>query len=272
MPEAPASGVGHGAGGFLPSMRQILCDPNIRRVLMFGLVIGIGTLWMSSFQVFIYDDFMKFSAHEKTLAHSSTMVGWALGAFFSVRLAKRLDKKGTVLLGGLISSGANVVLALLFLTGLVLPGTVLKAGGMAFPVALCSFIAFHASYWLGIGIMMPIATAMIADLSEIQRLQTGCEKEGSYASVFSVANRLACSLGMITSGFGLHLVGYRSAHGVPATNQSPEALRGLGFIAFVVGAGMCLAALLPILNYPITRRRLEDMREPERLLVPNSIQ
>lgn len=245
---------------FLLNMKHVLLDPNIRWVFVFVLLIGVGTLWMSSLQVFVYDDFMKFSPNEKTLAHSSTMVGWALGSFISVMLARRFDKKGAVVAGGLISFGANIILALVFLTGILPPRAVLNAGGIAFPLGLWSFIAFHASYWLGIGIMMPIATAMIADLSEIHRLQTGREKDGSYASVFSLANRLACSIGMITSGMGLHLIGYRAAPGVEATSQSPEAIWRLGFVSFVVGAFMCLVALLPILKYPITRCRLEAMR------------
>jgi len=250
---------------FMFNMKQILFDPNIRRVFTFVLVIGIGSMWVSALQVFIYDDFMKFSANEKTLAHTTTMVGWAVGAFFSVRLTRRFDKKGTVLVGGLIGSGANIALALIFLTGLVPPGTILHMGGTSFPLALWTFVVFHASYWLGVGIMIPIATAMIADLSEIYRLQTGLEKEGTYASVFSLANRLACSIGMLTSGFGLHLIGYRVAEDVEAMNQSPQAIWRLGFVTFVVGGFMCLGSLMPLLKYPITRRRLEEMRAAQPL-------
>jgi Na+/melibiose symporter-like transporter len=119
--------------------------------------------------------------------------------------------------------------------------------------------------------MMPIATAMIADLSEVHRLQTGCEKDGSYASVFSLANRLACSIGMVTSGFGLKLIGYGAAPGAGATSQSPDTIWRLGFVSFVVGAGMCLVALLPILKYSVTRNRLETMRSV-RPLVPTLVQ
>jgi glycoside/pentoside/hexuronide:cation symporter, GPH family len=245
---------------FMLNMKQILGDSNLRWVFIFMLLIGTGSLWMSSLQVFVYDDFMKFSANEKTLAHSSTMVGWAMGAFISVRLTKHFDKKGTVMVGGLISCGASVLLALLFLTGIVPLGEVMSAGGVNFPLALWSFVALHASYWLGIGVMTTIATAMIADLSEIHRLQTGLEKDGSYAAVFSLANRLACSIGMITSGFGLHLIGYQVTPGVEVTHQSPQAIWRLGLVTFGLGAFMCLVPLVPMLKYPVTRRRLEEMR------------
>jgi Na+/melibiose symporter-like transporter len=58
---------------------------------------------VSSLQIFVYDDYMKFSAFEKSIAHGSTMVGMALGAFISVGLAKKFDKRNTVLIGGLIN-------------------------------------------------------------------------------------------------------------------------------------------------------------------------
>jgi Na+/melibiose symporter-like transporter len=46
--------------------------------------------------VFVYDDFMRFSAWRKSIAHGSTMVGMALGALVSMGLAKRFDKRGAV--------------------------------------------------------------------------------------------------------------------------------------------------------------------------------
>jgi Na+/melibiose symporter-like transporter len=148
----------------------------------------------------------------------------------------------------------------LFLTGIVPPGKIISVGESSFPLALWSFVALHASYWLGTGIMMTVATAMIADLSEIHRLQTGFGKDGSYAAVFSLVNRLACSIGMITSGCGLHLIGYKATRTVEAAGQSSQSIWWLGFVTFGLGGFMCLASLLCILRYPVTSRRLEEMR------------
>ncbi|MCX6972433.1 MAG: MFS transporter [Verrucomicrobia bacterium] len=75
------------------------------------------------------------------------------------------------------------------------------AGGFAVPVSLISFVIFHAGYWLGSGIMLPISTAMMADISEIHLLQTGENKDGEYSSVFSLAMRLAISFSLIVSGY-----------------------------------------------------------------------
>ncbi len=245
---------------FALNMKQLLLDPNLRWVIVFTLVTGIDTLWVSSLQVFVYDDFMKFSADQKTIAHGSTMVGWAVGAFFSAGLAKRFDKRATVVLGGLVSLVGNGMLALLFLTGLVSPGTVLVAGGISIPLASWLFVAFHASYWLGIGIAVPVSIGMIADVSEFHFLQRGTKKDGAYSSIASLTLRLACAIGMITSGFCLSFIGYQTTPGVESASQNPQAIWRLGFVTFVAGAFMGLLAMVAIRKYPLTRRSLEEMR------------
>ena len=246
--------------GFFFDMKQILQDPNNLWVVGFIFLLCVGTVLVSALQVFVYDDFMKFSANQKTMAHGSTMVGAALGAFLSMRLANRFDKRGAVMIGGLICVGCNGMLALLFVTGIVAPAATRSLGGMTIPLALWLFVAFHAGYWLGTGIMVPIATAMIADISEIHFLQTGIKKDGGYSSVFSLAMRFAYAFGLMASGHCLHLIGYQVPQGGGVVTQSSEAIRRLGLVTFVGGALICLVALLVIQRYPVTRSRLVELR------------
>jgi Na+/melibiose symporter-like transporter len=193
------------------------------------------------------------------------MVGMAVGAFCAMGLAKRFDKRGAVLLGGLISGVANGMLALLFVGGLVPPGAVWSLGGHEIPIGLCLFVTFHASYWLGIGIMMPISTAMMADVAEIHWLQTGSKQDGGYSAVHSLAMRLAWAIGLIVSGYGLDLIGYKVLPGGEAVTQSPSVIWRLGMVTFLGGILMCLLALQAIRKYPITRQRLEETRIARRL-------
>jgi GPH family glycoside/pentoside/hexuronide:cation symporter len=241
-------------------MKQILRDPNPRWVFVFIFVVCVGMVLVSSLQMFVYDDFMKFSGCEKSVAHGGSMVGMALGAFFSIGLAKRFDKRGTVLLGGLICIACNGMLALLFLTGIVPPGTTWSVGGHAIPLALCLFAVFHGAYWLGNGIMLPISTAMMADVAEVHLLRTGINKDGGYSSLFSLAMRMAISFSLVVSGYCLDFIGYKVPKGAEAVTQNPEAIWRLGLVTFVVGAIICVVSLLAIRKYPITRSRLEEMR------------
>jgi len=247
---------GHWIRGFFRELSQIVLDPNIRWVVGFIFVTCFGTVWVSSLQIFVYDDFMKFPAHEKTIAHGATMAGMALGAFISMGMAKRFDKKAAVLLGGLVSVIGNGMLGLVFLTGLVGPGAVLSVGGHDLPLALAIFVALHASYWLGIGIMLPNATAMVADVAEIHELQTGAKKEGSYSAVFSLASRLAYAIGLMASGYGLHFIGYQARAQGETVTQGAAAIWRLGLLMFAGGTLACLLALAAIRKHPVTRGRL----------------
>jgi GPH family glycoside/pentoside/hexuronide:cation symporter len=246
--------------GFLLDMKQILRDPNPRWVFVFIFVVCAGMVLVSSLQMFVYDDYMQFSACEKSVAHGGTMLSMALGAFFSMGLAKHFDKRGAVLFGGLISIACNLMLALLFVTGLVSPEATGSVAGHTLPVALGLFVPLHAAYWLGNGIMLPIATAMMADVAEIHQMKTGVNKDGSYSSVFSLSMRTAISFSLIVSGYCLDIIGYKVATSGEPVTQNPEAIWRLGLVTFVGGAFVCLISLLAIRKYPLTLCRLEEIR------------
>ena len=242
-------------------MRQLLLDHNLRWVAVFALVINLGTVWVSSIQMFVYDDFMKFQATEKSVAHGSTMVGVILGALLSAALTRMLEKKAVVITGGLISVICNGLLALVFLTGWIAPGTLLEIGGMKLPVATGLFVVFHAGYWLGTGVILPVATAMIADIAEIRLLRTGMKNDAGYASIFSLATRMAYAIGLMASGYCLNVVGYKTGQGLEKLGYNPDAVWRLGCVTFAGGALMCLLALLAIRPYRVTRSGLEELRK-----------
>lgn len=259
---------------FFTDFKQIVLDPNPRWVFVFIFIGCLGTVLVSSLQLFVYDDFMKFSAEKATgrflgfdfnltqtsIAHGSTMVGYALGAAIAVWLTRFLEKRGVVIVGGLVAVGCNVMLAALFLTGFVQPGVTWDAGGVSLPLSLMIFVVFHAGYWLGNGMLMPVAIAMMADVAEIELLRSGRNKDGSYSAVFSLAMRLAFAVGFIVSGYCLNWAGYKVANGAETVVQDPAAIWNVGLVTFIVGGVIGLAAVAAILKYPITRKKLEELR------------
>jgi GPH family glycoside/pentoside/hexuronide:cation symporter len=226
---------------FWRDMKNIIQDPNPRWVFVFIFFVCVGMVLVSSLQMYVYVYFMKFEPYQKSIAHGSTMIGMAIGAAISAWLAKRLDKKGAVLLGGVISVACNSALAALFLTGLAPVGT---------QTALWLFVLFHASYWLGNGIMLPIGTAMIADVAALNRVYTGLNKDGSYSAVFSLTMRLAISFSLMAAGWTLTGIGFvgDAAH----STQAPEVIWRLGAATFIAGPVMCIVSLLAIRYYPLT--------------------
>jgi glycoside/pentoside/hexuronide:cation symporter, GPH family len=244
---------------FLHEMKSIIGDPNARWIFVFIFIICVGMVLVSSLQMFVYDDFMKFSAWQKFIVHGGTMVAVAAGAFCSIRLSQRFDKKTAIWLGGGICIFGNVMLVGLFLTGVVKPTA---SAGTA---AMILFGVFHASYWFGNGIMLPISNAMLADASEIRRRHNHKACEGSYAAVFSLAMRLAISLGLLGSGWCLSGAGYQAASQGRSLIQPPHAIWNLAMAALVISSGVCFAGMAVIWRYPLTRGRLAALRSVDNL-------
>jgi GPH family glycoside/pentoside/hexuronide:cation symporter len=245
-------------------LRGIALDPNPRWVFVFVFTVCAGMVVVSSLQMFVYDDFMRLSSGEKSVAHGGTMVGMALGAVLATGAVRRLDKRGAVLLGGVISVAANCGLALLFLTGWMDPGATATLGGFNIPVALVAFVILHSGYWLGNGIMLPTATAMMADVSEMHRIRTGERKDGAYSAAFSLAMRIAISCSLMLAGWCLEATGYQVPKEGASVVQDPAAIWRLGLVTFVVGAVICGASLFAIRRYPVTREVLDRLRAPSR--------
>jgi GPH family glycoside/pentoside/hexuronide:cation symporter len=233
--------------GFWSNMKVIILDPNPRWVFVYIFLVCVGMVLVSSLQMYVYVYFMKFEPHEKSIAHGSTMIGMAIGAAASAWLASRLDKKTAVLGGGLLSILCNGALAALFLTGAVPIGT---------RTALALFVIFHAAYWLGNGVMLPTATAMMADVAEMHRARTGVNKDGAYSAIFSLAMRLAISFSLMASGWILTGIGFVAKENA---TQTPDAIWRLGAATFVVGPLVCIASLLAIARYPLTREMVKGI-------------
>ena len=183
---------------------------------------------------------------------------FTLPTALSVPASKQFDKKGAVLLGGILSIVCNVVLGVLFLTGVV------PIGGM---IALAIFVLFHASYWLGNGIMLSVSTAMIADVSAIHLARSGVNKDGAYSAVFSLSMRLAISFALLGSGWILNAIGFsaNAAHGGAPT---PEAVWRLGAAMLLLGPLISIGGLLAIRKYPITRSRLDSLLNKVECVIP----
>lgn len=236
---------GDGLRHFWSEMQQIVTDLNARWVLAFTFFACVGMVLVSSLQMYVYVYFMQFSPEHKSIAHGSTMIGMAIGAALSAWVAGRLDKKGAVLLGGAISFFGNVVLAVLFLTGWVPIGTV---------TALLLFVAFHAMFWLGNGILLPTGVAMMADVAEISRRRSGVNKDGTYSAVFSLSMKLAISCALLASGWTLTAIGFSADAGT----HSAETIWRLGAAMFIAGPLMSLVALAAVARYPLTRQLLSE--------------
>ena len=97
---------------------------------------------------------------------------------------------------------------------------------------------------------------MMADVSELNRVCTGVNRDGGYAAVFSLALRLAISFSLMLSGGVLDRIGFVSG---PDKIQSADTVRWLDWVVFVIGGVIALASLATILRYRVTRACMEKV-------------
>ena len=242
---------------FIKDMRDIVADHYPRHVFTFIVVVTVGIALVSSLQMYLYEHFMRFGGIEKSIAHGGTMIGFGIGALVASALTRRFDKKGGVYFGGLLSIGSNVILAALFLPGVLVPGQSATFFSWTVPYAFVIFALFHGLYWLGNGIIFPTATSMMADVSEINQIRTGINKYGAYSAVFSFAQKCAISLSMLISGYTLTLIGFEAGKEIV---QTPETAWRLCAATLLAGPIISMLSLGLIRLYPVNNDMLLRVR------------
>lgn len=231
------------AVGFWAGFKPILKDRDVFRVLILIFLMVVGMVIVSSMQSYLYVHFMVFSGGQKTIVHGSTMVAAAIGAVISPWAARRFDKKGAVIFGALIGIVGQVGLATLFL-----PGWMPRAG----VAAILPYIFFQGLYWVASGIVLPVATAMIADVAELGRLRTSRSVEGSYSAIFSLAWRMGTSLALLLTGVLLDFAGFHANSG---STPSPDVMWRIMVLYTLIGALFYVFAIVWVRGYTLDRAR-----------------
>ncbi|MDF7822592.1 MFS transporter [Pontiellaceae bacterium B12227] len=237
---------------------QTLSDPLPRMVYLMTIIAITSATFVGSVQIYVYEFFMEFSSVQKTIVHSSTMVAFAIGSLAGAGLAKRIDKKSVIFVGVSLGLVGNILLCLLFVGGIVPRDFApFECCGLKLSGGLLIFMLFHDLFWLGVGTMIPSSYAMVADVSEIGKIQTGKLRDGSYSAVLSFVFKASQSLGVFFSGFVLTRMGFEAAQ----EHYSLEIMKKVTLAGFLSGAVFAAIALIPIWKYPITRAYLEKIRK-----------
>ncbi len=132
----------------------------------------------------------------------------------------------------------------------------LLIGGVA--MALTFFLPHRPTFWvyviavlagIGFSAQWVFPWAMVPDVVEIDRLDTGEHRGGMYYGVWGLATKLSEALGLVAAGWVLQLSGY-----VPNVAQSANTLLGIRLFFGPVPLLFILLALPLLIWYPITRK------------------
>ncbi len=172
----------------------------------------------------------------------------ALSIVFWTRLSRRIGKKETWTRALILSS---VTFAL---------GTYLHEGTYVVWFLMAVFAGF------GYGCTMALAPSMMADVIDMDELETGRRREGAHFGVWSFIDKSALGLAVFVGMYALQLMGY-----VPNQEQTPGVIWTLRILYCVVPA-ICFATSAYLLRYyPITfkehgriRRLIEEQKRATR--------
>ena len=119
---------------------------------------------------------------------------------------------------------------------------------MFMPIPLLSF---------GIGGLFTLMMSMTADVCDLDELNTGERREGTFGAVYWWMVKLGTAAAMLTSGAVLNLVGFD----VDATVQTVETMTRLRLADILIPIFFGILAIIIMWNYPITEAKSYEIRE-----------
>jgi GPH family glycoside/pentoside/hexuronide:cation symporter len=115
----------------------------------------------------------------------------------------------------------------------------------------------------GMLVLFTMAGSMIADVCDLDELNNGVRREGSYSAVYSWWMKLAVSSAYLIAGILLESTGFDDK----IIQQSENTLFMLRFWEIALPAALCLGGVFLLRNYPITE---ESAYETKRQLEANN--
>ena len=248
---------GNSLKAFFKDIGSILVDKYALRVFVFLMIAQLGMMLTAQLQMYAYIDFMQLNALQKTFVHGGGMVSFAIGSLLIAPLGKWFEKKYIGYLGSFLAILGGILLFVVFTCNFLTPKSVL--GGI--PIAVIIFAIGQYIWWGGCGILIPLATSMIADVSEVNKIKHGSLKDGSYSAMFSFVLKASTSLGLGITGILLTFTGYDSG----ATLQTYSVAKNIASMTFIFGPILIFFAFFLLIKYPITRKFLEELRNNKHL-------
>jgi GPH family glycoside/pentoside/hexuronide:cation symporter len=156
---------------------------------------------------------------------------------FWLRLSRRIGKKETWSRALIL---ASVAFAL---------GTYIHDGTWLLWVLMAVFAGF------GYGCTMALAPSMMADVIDLDELETGRRREGAYFGIWSFIDKSALGLAVFVGMYAIDLMGY-----VPNQEQSFRVIWTLKTLYFILPAVCFATACYLLRRYPITQEEHRRIR------------
>ena len=241
---------------FWADFSDIFKDNLAVKVFIFFVIAQFAMMLMGQTQMFTYIFYMKFSALEKTIVHGGGMLAFAFCSLNLSKLVIRFDKKPTGYIGMALAMFGGLGLLAVFHGGLMAPQSgAFTVGDETLHLSTFVFGLLQMCWWGGCGLVVPLASSMIADVAAINEKKTGKTKNASYAAVFTFCTKAAGSIGIIICGKILSVSGIVSG----AKEQTVEASKNIALLCFISGPVVIAIAMALLSRYPVNRKNIKEL-------------
>ncbi len=110
---------------------------------------------------------------------------------------------------------------------------------------------------VGIASVYTLLPSLMADVTDIDELNTGVRREGMFGAVMAFLSKALTSLQPTIAAVVLIASGFDAALGA---HQPAEVFTRMRLMASFVPAGMLLLTLIVLIRYPLTRERMEEVK------------
>jgi glycoside/pentoside/hexuronide:cation symporter, GPH family len=229
----------------LPAFKEIFLNKSFRYVAFAYMFTNIASALLSNMglHVFTY-----------TFLLNSQQVAVIIGVQFLVCIlsqpiwsfaSKKIDKKPSMYLGIIICILSSLIFLLLVLTKNHVKGNIIY------------FFPFSILAGFGTGGLFTLPLSMIADVIDLDELNTGNRSEGSYYGCLTLFYKLSQSVTLFLIGFILDFVKFDAGLHV----QAESTVLILGLLLAIGSAVSFLASFFSLLGYSLNREKVEEIQK-----------
>jgi len=200
------------------------------------LVINISFAFIKILMAY-YIEYQLLMKAETTLVMGLMLICVTISLPFWQWLSRKMDKGPAYGLG--MAVGALAIILTFFLPH--------QSTGLIYLIAVLAGFGFSAQ-WI-------FPWAMVADVADYDRAETGQQRSGMYYGVWGLATKFSEALALAAVGWILTGFNY-----VPNVEQSAQALLGIRLFFGLVPAVIIFASLPLLFKYPLNRQRHAEVR------------
>ncbi|MBZ9685476.1 MFS transporter [Clostridium estertheticum] len=229
----------------LSAFKEIFLNKSFRHVAFAFMFTNIASALVANTGLHVFTYTFSLSSQQIALIVGIQLFVSILSQPIWALAAKKLDKKPSMILGIILC----IISSLLFLILVVMKQHIMGNGFY--------FIPFAVLAGFGTGGLFTLPFSMIADVIDLDELNTGKRSEGSYYGCLTLFYKLSQSITLLLIGFVLDLVKFDA--NLPHQTESTVIILGL---MLSIGSGLSfIAALVSISGYNLNRSSVENIQK-----------